>query len=73
MPESVTKLTSKRGSLARKSRKSAESLVRDQAGMARERFQIAAKAGCDLGLKWLERLDEEEKHLLTENKLIENA
>ncbi|PRQ34244.1 hypothetical protein RchiOBHm_Chr5g0066691 [Rosa chinensis] len=57
-------LTSKRGSLARKN---AESIVRDQAGMARERFQIAAKAGCDLGQKWLERLEEEENHLLTED------
>ncbi|XP_024177654.1 uncharacterized protein LOC112183501 [Rosa chinensis] len=73
VPESVMNLTSKRGSLARKARKNAESLVRDQAGMARERFQIAAKAGCDLGLKWLERLDEEEKHLLTENEMVENA
>nr|XP_004299257.2 PREDICTED: uncharacterized protein LOC101299298 [Fragaria vesca subsp. vesca] len=73
VPESVTKSTSKRGSLARKARKDAESLVRDQAGMARERFQIAAKAGCDLGLKWLERLDEEEKHLLTGNEMVEDA
>ncbi|PRQ18399.1 hypothetical protein RchiOBHm_Chr7g0205611 [Rosa chinensis] len=60
-------LTSKRGSLARKARTNAESIVRDQAGMARERFQITAKPGCDLGQKWLERLDEEENYLLTED------
>ncbi|KAL2319188.1 hypothetical protein Fmac_033064 [Flemingia macrophylla] len=34
--------------------------------MAREKFQIAAKAGCDLGFKWLARLEEEDKRLLME-------
>lgn len=29
--------------------------------MAREQFEIAANAGSDLGLKWLNLLDEEEK------------
>ncbi|KAK9932657.1 hypothetical protein M0R45_019882 [Rubus argutus] len=73
IPESMVNLISKRGSLARKARKSAESLVRDQAEMARDRFQIAVKVGCDLGLKWLERLGKEEKHLLTGNEMIEHA
>jgi hypothetical protein len=36
----------------------------DPVEMAREQFQIAAKAGCDLGLKWLNRLEEEEKRML---------
>ncbi|KAK9947596.1 hypothetical protein M0R45_003212 [Rubus argutus] len=73
IPESVMNLSSKRGSLARKARNNAESLVRDQAEMARERFHISAKAGCDLGLKWLERLEEEEKHLLTGNESVEHT
>ncbi|KAK9932646.1 hypothetical protein M0R45_019872 [Rubus argutus] len=70
IPESVVNLTSKSGSLARKG---AEILVRDQAEMAREWCQIATKAGCDLGLKWLETFDEEEKHLLTGNEMVEHA
>ncbi|TQD97164.1 hypothetical protein C1H46_017253 [Malus baccata] len=67
IPESVTKFASKRGPLARK-----ESIT-DPIEMARERFQIAAKAGCDLGLKWLERLEEEEKHLLTGSEMAEQT
>ncbi|XP_068345031.1 uncharacterized protein [Pyrus communis] len=67
IPKSVTKFSSKRGPLARK-----ES-VTDPIEMARERFQIAAKAGCDLGLKWLERLEEEEKHLLTGSEMAERG
>lgn len=63
VPESLTKLSSKRASSAR-ARKSAESLLMDPVEMAKEQFQIAAKAGCDLGLKWLNRLEEEEKRLL---------
>ena len=35
----------------------------DRTEMAKEQFVIAAKAGCDLGLKWLERLEEEKKQL----------
>ncbi|ONI03726.1 hypothetical protein PRUPE_6G277700 [Prunus persica] len=73
IPESVTKLTSKRGSLARTARKNGESLVTDPVEMARERFQIAAKGGCDLGLKWLERLEEEEKQLLTGSEMVEQT
>lgn len=57
------KFGSRRSSSA-KSRKSAESPVMDPVDMAKEQFQIAATAGCDLGLKWLDRLEEEEKRLL---------
>ncbi|GAA0148736.1 hypothetical protein LIER_08097 [Lithospermum erythrorhizon] len=32
--------------------------------MAREQFEIAAKAGSDLGFKWLKRIEEEEKRVL---------
>lgn len=35
--------------------------------MAKEQFEVAARAGCDLGLKWLQRLEEEEKRLLAED------
>lgn len=34
--------------------------------MAKEQFQIAARAGCDLGLKWLQRVEQEEKLLMNE-------
>lgn len=64
IPESLTKF-SKRNSLAKKTRKDVESLVIDPVDMAKKQFQIAATAGCDLGLKWLERLEEEERRLLT--------
>ena len=37
----------------------------DRVEMAKEQFETAAKAGCDLGLKWLERLEEEKKQLPT--------
>ncbi|GMY35888.1 Sel1-like protein [Fagus crenata] len=67
VPESVTKFSSKRGSSA-KTRKNTESPVMNPVEMAREQFQIAAKAGCDLGLRWLDRLEEEEKRLLTITK-----
>ncbi|VVA14252.1 PREDICTED: Sel1 [Prunus dulcis] len=73
IPESVTKLTSKRGSLARTARKNGESLVTDPVEMARERFQIAAKGLCELGLKWLEKLEEEEKQLLTGSEMVEQT
>lgn len=66
IPESLTKFSVKRGTAARKPGKSKESLAINPVEMAREKFQIAAKAGCDLGFKWLARLEEEEKRLLTE-------
>ncbi|KAL5547935.1 hypothetical protein UlMin_003166 [Ulmus minor] len=68
LPESITKLRSKRSSLSKRATMDTESDPVDPKEMAKEQFQIAAKAGCDLGLKWLERLEEEEekeKHLLT--------
>ncbi|KAK4604363.1 hypothetical protein RGQ29_012748 [Quercus rubra] len=64
VPESLTKFSAKRGSSA-KTRKNKESLMMNPVEMARQQFQIAAKAGCDLGLRWLDRLEEEEKRLLT--------
>ncbi|GAB4828300.1 hypothetical protein Ancab_035296 [Ancistrocladus abbreviatus] len=61
VPESLTKFNAKRRSKAAK--RIAESTL-DPIEMAKEQFQIAAKAGCDLGLKWLIRIEEEEKHRL---------
>ncbi|THG20685.1 hypothetical protein TEA_018163 [Camellia sinensis var. sinensis] len=64
VPESLTKCNSKRSSSTRKSGKDAASTVENPVEMAREQFEIAARAGCDLGFKWLQRLEEEEKRLL---------
>ncbi|KAL4654035.1 hypothetical protein ACB098_01G305500 [Castanea mollissima] len=64
VPESLTKFSAKKGSSA-KTRKNKESPMMNPVEMARQQFQIAAKAGCDLGLRWLDRLEEEEKRLLT--------
>lgn len=36
----------------------------DPVEKAREQFQIAAKAGCDLGFRWLQRLEEKGGNLL---------
>ncbi|CAL0307127.1 unnamed protein product [Lupinus luteus] len=66
IPESLTKFSVKRGSAARKLGKSKESIAINPVELAREKFQIAAKAGYDLGFRWLARLEEEEKRLLTE-------
>ncbi|XP_042984409.1 uncharacterized protein LOC122313450 isoform X2 [Carya illinoinensis] len=62
VPESLMKFGSRSSSA--KARNSAESPVMDPVEMAKKQFQIAATAGCDLGLKWLDRLEEEEKRLL---------
>ncbi|XP_065872599.1 uncharacterized protein [Euphorbia lathyris] len=66
VPESIMKFNLKKGSPARKAR-STESTEMNPVEMAKEQFRIAAKAGCDLGLNWLQRIEEEEKHLLTES------
>ncbi|XP_027336076.1 uncharacterized protein LOC113849988 [Abrus precatorius] len=66
IPESIIKFNLKRGTAAHRRGKNKGSLAIDPVEMAREKFQIAAKAGCDLGFKWLARLEEEEKRLLTD-------
>ncbi|MED6120267.1 hypothetical protein PIB30_019416 [Stylosanthes scabra] len=66
IPDTITKFSAKRGSASRKAGKGKESIAIDPVEMAREKFQIAAKAGCDLGFKWLARLEEEERRLLTQ-------
>lgn len=67
VPECLTKFNSKRGGSARRARKNNGSPVIDPVEMAKQQFQIAAEAGCDLGLKWLQRLEEAEAHLMTGN------
>lgn len=42
-------------------RKDSESDEYSSVEMARAQFETAANAGCDLGLKWLKLLDDEEK------------
>ncbi|KAJ8751490.1 hypothetical protein K2173_016713 [Erythroxylum novogranatense] len=66
VPEEITRYNLKKGSSSKKA-KSVESGMMNPVEMAKKQFEVAAKAGCDLGFKWLERLDEEEKRLLEEN------
>ncbi|KAJ7978902.1 Protein sel-1 1 like [Quillaja saponaria] len=61
--ESLTKFSVKRVLAAKKARKNTENHIINPVEIAREQFQIAAKAGSDLGLKWLQRLEEEEKRM----------
>ncbi|GER28049.1 hypothetical protein STAS_03807 [Striga asiatica] len=55
LPESVTRFEKKS---VPKRRKDAGSLETDPVERAREQFEIAATAGCDLGLRWLNKLEE---------------
>lgn len=66
VPEHLTKFSLKRGSSAKKMN-SAENTETNPVERAKAQFQIAAKAGSDLGLKWLQRLEEEENRLLAES------
>lgn len=63
VPESITKFNVKRRIKGAKSK--AESSTINPLEMAKQQFQIAAGAGCDLGFKWLSRIEEEEKRLLS--------
>ncbi|KAB5520127.1 hypothetical protein DKX38_024446 [Salix brachista] len=65
VPERLTKFSLKSGSSAKKMN-SAEHTEMNPVERAKVQFQIAAKAGSDLGLKWLQRLEEEENRLLAE-------
>ncbi|KAK3021668.1 hypothetical protein RJ639_047502 [Escallonia herrerae] len=62
VPEILTKFSAKSGSPTRTSWKNAG--TPNPLVMAREQFEIAAKAGCDLGFRWLKRIEEEEKRVL---------
>ncbi|XP_044491748.1 uncharacterized protein LOC123215627 [Mangifera indica] len=67
VPESLTKFDSKKSSAVKRARINAQSPLMNPVEMAKEQFEVAARAGCDLGLKWLQRLEEEEKRLLAED------
>ncbi|XP_077252178.1 binding protein [Tasmannia lanceolata] len=56
IPEAVTKFNLKRRLSTRGVGKRGENIVENSIDKAREQFQIAAKAGCDLGLQWLKSL-----------------
>ncbi|VVB09004.1 unnamed protein product [Arabis nemorensis] len=64
VPESLTRLNTVVVSPPK--RKNLENLEINPLEMAKEQFQIAARAGCDLGLKWLQRVEQEEKLLMSE-------
>ncbi|KAL9440448.1 hypothetical protein AB3S75_019165 [Citrus x aurantiifolia] len=71
VPECLTKLNAKRVSAAKKARANLESNLMNPVEKAKEQFEVAAQAGCNLGLRWLQRIEEEEKRLLTESSPIE--
>uniref|UniRef100_A0A7N0TP74 Binding protein n=1 Tax=Kalanchoe fedtschenkoi TaxID=63787 RepID=A0A7N0TP74_KALFE len=57
IPESITKLNSKK-------RPTKEAgMPPNPVELARKQFEVAARVGCDLGFRWLKRLEEEEKKL----------
>lgn len=59
VPESVSKFYVKKAAPERiKSRNNVEY---NPVEMAKDQFEIAANAGCDLGLKWLKFVEEKEK------------
>ncbi|CAA7032860.1 unnamed protein product [Microthlaspi erraticum] len=66
VPESVTRLNSVGVSPPKRVRRKQKIAEMDQLEMAKEQFQIAARAGCDLGLKWLQRVEQEEKLVMNE-------
>ena len=76
VPEAISRLTPRRASLSKRARKDEDNDQMSRVEMAKEQFEKAARAGCELGLRWLEtlekekkqweRLEEEEKQLLTQ-------
>ncbi|EFH56945.1 binding protein [Arabidopsis lyrata subsp. lyrata] len=66
VPESLTKLNAVGVSPPKRSKKNLENPGMNPLEMAKEQFQIAARAGCDLGLQWLQRVEQEEKLLMSE-------
>ncbi|KAF3674063.1 putative early nodulin-93-like [Capsicum annuum] len=63
LPESITRFYVKRGPSSRISWRNGVDPDFNPIELAREQFEIAAKAGCDLGFRWLQRLDDEVKRL----------
>ncbi|CAO2841287.1 unnamed protein product [Amaranthus hypochondriacus] len=65
VPESISKFNVKRRSKTVKT--NYVNLELNPVELAKQQFLIAANAGCDLGFKWLSRLEEEEKRILSEH------
>ncbi|KAF4360672.1 hypothetical protein G4B88_010667 [Cannabis sativa] len=66
IPESIAKLRSQKAFLYKRARKDEEICsTHNRVEMAKEQFEIAARGGCDLGLRWLDILEKEEKQLLS--------
>lgn len=63
VPESLTRMNAVGVPPPKRSR---ENMDMNPLELAKEQFQVAARAGCDLGLKWLQRLEQEEKLLLNQ-------
>ncbi|OVA00449.1 Sel1-like [Macleaya cordata] len=61
IPEALTKFNSRRSLSTKMAKKNVAIPEEDPVELAKEQFEIAAKAGCDLGLQWLKRLEDEEK------------
>ncbi|EEC72701.1 hypothetical protein OsI_06286 [Oryza sativa Indica Group] len=59
VPEVITRFNSGKSPSTGKMRK--RPIQQDPVKLAKEQFQIAAEAGCDLGLRWLKRLGDYEK------------
>eukprot|EP00262_Sarcandra_glabra_P017436 TRINITY_DN5981_c0_g1_i1.p1 TRINITY_DN5981_c0_g1~~TRINITY_DN5981_c0_g1_i1.p1 ORF type:complete len:271 (-),score=58.78 TRINITY_DN5981_c0_g1_i1:460-1272(-) len=66
VPEALTKFDLKRNPYTKSVRKKNESPVEDPVAKAKEQFEIAAKAGCDLGFQWLKRLEDNELQQMTQ-------
>lgn len=60
VPEVITRFNSGKSPSTGKVRK--KTIQQDPVKLAKEQFQIAAEAGSDLGLRWLKRLGDYEKH-----------
>ncbi|KAL5975309.1 hypothetical protein ACLOJK_031988 [Asimina triloba] len=61
VPVAITKFNAKRLSI--RPGKKCDGPANDPVEKAKKQFQIAANAGCDLGLQWLRRLADNEKNL----------
>ncbi|KAJ8470893.1 hypothetical protein OPV22_025236 [Ensete ventricosum] len=61
VPEVITRFNSNRSPSTGALRKKAKKVRQDPLVLAKEQFQIAADAGCDLGLRWLKRISDDEK------------
>ncbi|WOL00496.1 hypothetical protein Cni_G09209 [Canna indica] len=61
VPEVITRFNTGRSPATNGLRKKEKKVKQDPLPLAQEQFEVAAKAGCDLGLKWLERLSKYEE------------